>query len=111
MPEIRATYRLQLHAGFPFSAARALGPYLSRLGVSHIHCSPVLRSRRGSTHGYDVVDPRQVDPDLGSESDLEDLHAALAARGMGIVLDLVPNHMAASSENPPAKRPRRCPRE
>ena len=100
MPEIRATYRLQLHAGFPLSAARALVPYLSRLGISHLHCSPVLRSRRGSTHGYDVVDPRQVDPELGTEADLEALHAELAGQGMGIVLDIVPNHMAASSENP-----------
>ena len=100
MPEISATYRLQLHAGFPLSAARELVPYLSRLGISHIHCSPLLRSRRGSTHGYDVVDPSQVDPELGTEADLEALHTALAAHGMGVVLDIVPNHMAASSENP-----------
>ena len=100
MREIRATYRLQLHAGFPLAAARALVPYLSRLGASHIHCSPVLRSRRGSTHGYDVVDPREVDPELGTEAELEALHAELAAHDMGIVLDIVPNHMAASSENP-----------
>jgi (1->4)-alpha-D-glucan 1-alpha-D-glucosylmutase len=98
--EIRATYRLQLHAGFPLSAARALVPYLSRLGVSHIHSSPVLRSRRGSTHGYDVVDPGGVNPELGTEADLEALHAELRAHGMGLVLDIVPNHMAASSENP-----------
>jgi (1->4)-alpha-D-glucan 1-alpha-D-glucosylmutase len=100
MPEIRATYRLQLHAGFPLSAARELVPYLSRLGISHIHCSPLLQARRGSTHGYDVVDPARLDPELGTEADLEALHAELASRGMGIVLDIVPNHMAASSENP-----------
>ena len=100
MLEIRATYRLQLRAGFPLAAARALVPYLSRLGVSHIHCSPVLRSRRGSTHGYDVVDPTMVDPELGTEAELAALHAELAAHGMGIVLDIVPNHMAASAENP-----------
>jgi (1->4)-alpha-D-glucan 1-alpha-D-glucosylmutase len=100
MPEIRATCRLQLHAGFPLSAARELVPYLSRLGISHIHCSPVLQARRGSPHGYDVVDPARLHPELGTEADLEALHAELASRGMGIVLDLVPNHMAASSENP-----------
>jgi (1->4)-alpha-D-glucan 1-alpha-D-glucosylmutase len=100
MPEIFATYRLQLHAGFTLADARALVPYLSRLGVSHLHCSPLLRSRRGSTHGYDVVDPTMLDPELGTEADLAALHRALAERGMGIVLDIVPNHMAASSENP-----------
>jgi (1->4)-alpha-D-glucan 1-alpha-D-glucosylmutase len=100
MPEIRATCRLQLHAGFPLSAARELVPYLSRLGISHIHCSPVLQARRGSPHGYDVVDPARLHPELGTEADLEALHAELASRGMGIVLDIVPNHMAASSENP-----------
>jgi (1->4)-alpha-D-glucan 1-alpha-D-glucosylmutase len=100
MPEIRATYRLQLHAGFPLSAARELVPYLSRLGISHVHCSPLLQARRGSTHGYDVVDPARLDPELGTEADLEALSTELASRGMGIVLDIVPNHMAASSENP-----------
>jgi (1->4)-alpha-D-glucan 1-alpha-D-glucosylmutase len=100
MPEILATYRLQLHAGFTLADARALVPYLSRLGVSHLHCSPLLRSRRGSTHGYDVVDPTMLDPELGSEADLAALHQALADHGMGIVLDIVPNHMAASAENP-----------
>ncbi len=99
MPELRATYRLQLHAGFPLSRVRELVPYLSRLGVSHLHCSPMLRARQGSTHGYDVVDPNAIDPELGTEADLEALHQDLAARGMGIVLDIVPNHMAASSEN------------
>ncbi|HEU5041172.1 MAG TPA: alpha-amylase family glycosyl hydrolase, partial [Gemmatimonadales bacterium] len=100
MPEVRATYRLQLHAGFPLSAVRALVPYLGRLGISHLHCSPMLRARRGSTHGYDVVDPTMLDPELGTDEDLAALHGELAARGMGIVLDIVPNHMAASAENP-----------
>ena len=99
MPDIRATYRLQLHAGFPLSAARELVPYLSRLGVSHLHCSPMLQARRGSTHGYDVVAPDRLNPELGTEAELDALHADLAAHGMGIVLDIVPNHMAASSEN------------
>jgi len=100
MAEIRATYRLQLHAGQTLAHARALVPYLSRLGVSHLHCSPLLRSRRGSTHGYDLVDPTMLDPELGTEADLAALHDALRARGMGLVLDIVPNHMAASAENP-----------
>jgi (1->4)-alpha-D-glucan 1-alpha-D-glucosylmutase len=96
---VRATYRLQLHAGFPLARARALVPYLSRLGVSHIHCSPLLQARRGSTHGYDVVDPTRLDPELGTEEELRLLHQELAAHDMGLVLDIVPNHMAASSEN------------
>jgi (1->4)-alpha-D-glucan 1-alpha-D-glucosylmutase len=100
MPDILATYRLQLHAGFTLADARALVPYLSRLGVSHLHCSPLLRSRRGSTHGYDVVDPTTLDPELGTEADLAALHDTLSEHGMGIVLDIVPNHMAASAENP-----------
>jgi (1->4)-alpha-D-glucan 1-alpha-D-glucosylmutase len=100
MPEILATYRLQLHGGFTLTDARALVPYLSRLGVTHLHCSPLLRSRRGSTHGYDVVDPTMLDPELGTEADLAALHRTLAEHGMGVVLDIVPNHMAASAENP-----------
>jgi (1->4)-alpha-D-glucan 1-alpha-D-glucosylmutase len=100
MPEVRATYRLQLHAGFPLAAARALVPYLSRLGVSHLHCSPMLQARTGSTHGYDVVDPTRLNRELGTEADLAALHGELAAHGMGIILDIVPNHMAASAENP-----------
>jgi (1->4)-alpha-D-glucan 1-alpha-D-glucosylmutase len=100
MPEILATYRLQLHGGFTLADARALVPYLRRLGVSHLHCSPLLRSRQGSTHGYDVVDPTMLDPELGTEADLAALHRALAEQGMGLVLDIVPNHMAASHENP-----------
>jgi (1->4)-alpha-D-glucan 1-alpha-D-glucosylmutase len=100
MADIVATYRLQLHAGFPLSHALSLVPYLHRLGVSHIHCSPLLQARTGSTHGYDVVDPTHLDPELGTEEDLAQLVEALRQRGMGLVLDIVPNHMAASPENP-----------
>ena len=100
MADIVSTYRLQLHAGFPLAAARAIVPYLSRLGVTHIHASPMLQARAGSTHGYDVVDPTRLDRSLGTEDDLDGLHADLRAHGMGLVLDIVPNHMAASSENP-----------
>jgi (1->4)-alpha-D-glucan 1-alpha-D-glucosylmutase len=100
MPDILATYRLQLHGGFTLADARALVPYLRRLGVSHLHCSPLLRSRQGSTHGYDVVDPTMLDPEVGTEADLAALHQTLVEQGMGLVLDIVPNHMAASHENP-----------
>ncbi len=100
MADIVATYRLQLHAGFPLAAAREIVPYLSRLGVSHIHASPLLQARSGSTHGYDVVDPTRLDRALGTEDELAALHASLHAQGMGLVLDIVPNHMAASHENP-----------
>jgi (1->4)-alpha-D-glucan 1-alpha-D-glucosylmutase len=96
---VRATYRLQFHAGLSLSRARALVPYLSRLGVSHLHCSPLLQARRGSTHGYDVVDPTRLDAELGTEEELGLLHQELAAHDMGLVLDIVPNHLAASSEN------------
>ncbi len=98
-PPIVATYRLQLHAGFPLSRARDLVPYLARLGVTHLHASPVLRARAGSAHGYDVVDPGQLNPELGDEGLLERLVAAVRHHAMGIVLDIVPNHMAASPEN------------
>ena len=95
-----ATYRLQLHAGFPLARARELVDYLARLGVSHVYASPLLRARRGSQHGYDVVDPTALDPELGAEADLEALASELRAQAMGLVVDIVPNHMATSSENP-----------
>src|SRR5262249_15487756 len=96
---ILATYRLQLHAGFPLSRARELAPYLARLGVSHLHLSPVLRARSGSNHGYDVVDPGQLNPELGDEVGFERLVTTLRAQGLGLILDIVPNHMATSPEN------------
>ena len=94
--DLRATYRLQLTPDFGFRAARDLVPYLRDLGVSHLYLSPSFEARRGSTHGYDVVDPRRVSEALGGEEELR----ALADAGLGLVLDIVPNHMAVSDENP-----------
>src|SRR6266568_1402100 len=95
-----STYRLQLTREFPFAAARDLVPYLHRLGVSHVYLSPILAARAGSDHGYDVVDHRRLNLEPGSEQDLRGLADALHANGMGIILDIVPNHMAACAENP-----------
>jgi (1->4)-alpha-D-glucan 1-alpha-D-glucosylmutase len=92
----RATYRLQLTPDFGFAQARELVPYLRELGISHLYLSPSLQARAGSQHGYDVVDPRHVSEALGGENELR----ALAAEGLGIVLDIVPNHMAAVDESP-----------
>jgi (1->4)-alpha-D-glucan 1-alpha-D-glucosylmutase len=100
MGPLLATYRLQLHAGFPLHRVRLLVPYLHRLGVTHLYLSPILRARRGSTHGYDVVDPARLDPALGTEAELRGLVRALRRRRMGLVLDIVPNHMAADADNP-----------
>ena len=94
----RATYRLQLGPGLTFAGARGLVPYLADLGVSHLYLSPVLQARVGSTHGYDVVDPKRVSDVLGGEQELRALAAAARAAGLGIVLDVVPNHMATSEE-------------
>jgi len=91
-----ATYRLQLQPEFPFSAAEKAVPYLAALGVSHLHLSPVLESVPGSTHGYDVVDPTRVREELGGEDGLRALSRTARAHGLGLVLDIVPNHMAAS---------------
>jgi (1->4)-alpha-D-glucan 1-alpha-D-glucosylmutase len=100
MVPIRATYRVQLSGRFPFAAATRVVPYLADLGVSHLYASPILRARSGSAHGYDVVDPTEVAPELGGEDGLRELVAALRAHGMGLVADIVPNHLAASHENP-----------
>jgi (1->4)-alpha-D-glucan 1-alpha-D-glucosylmutase len=96
----RATYRLQFHRGFTLRDGLELVPYLSALGVSHVHASPLLQARPGSTHGYDVCDPTRINPEVGTEADLEAFAGALRERQMGLVLDIVPNHMAAAPENP-----------
>jgi (1->4)-alpha-D-glucan 1-alpha-D-glucosylmutase len=93
---VRATYRLQLTPSFGFREARELVPYLQELGVSHLYLSPSLRARSGSQHGYDVVDPTRISDELGGEEAFRELCAA----GLGVVLDIVPNHMAVSGENP-----------
>src|SRR5665213_885415 len=93
---MRAAYRLQLGRDMDFEAVGRLIPYLQKLGVSHLYLSPSLQARRGSTHGYDVVDPTRVSSELGGEDGLR----ALATAGLGIVLDIVPNHMGRGDENP-----------
>jgi (1->4)-alpha-D-glucan 1-alpha-D-glucosylmutase len=89
------TYRLQLSPELDFRAVRGLVPYLRDLGVSHLYLSPSLQARRGSSHGYDVVDPTRLSEELGGE----DAFRELAGAGLGIVLDIVPNHMGAADEN------------
>ncbi len=95
-----ATYRLQLHAHFGLAQVTALVPYFHALGISHLYLSPILQARAGSTHGYDVTDPTRVNPEIGTEEELLGLAAELRAHGMGILLDIVPNHMAADVQNP-----------
>ena len=96
----RATYRFQFHRDFTFAAAQDLVPYLDDLGVSHVYASPITTARGGSMHGYDVVDPTRVNPELGGEEGLRALVAALRGRGMGLIIDIVPNHMGvAGGEN------------
>lgn len=89
-----STYRLQLRPGFPFAAAGAAVPYLASLGVSHLHLSPALEAVPGSAHGYDVTDHTRVRAELGGEAGLRALAATARAHGLGLVLDIVPNHMA-----------------
>jgi (1->4)-alpha-D-glucan 1-alpha-D-glucosylmutase len=96
---VGSTYRLQLN-GIGFAGATALVPFLHGLGIETCYVSPVTRARTGSTHGYDVVDPTRLDPSLGSEQAFETMLAALADHDMGLLIDIVPNHMAASTENP-----------
>jgi (1->4)-alpha-D-glucan 1-alpha-D-glucosylmutase len=90
----RATYRVQFHKGFPFSAAMPLVEYWAELGISHLYASPIATARAGSTHGYDVIDPARINPELGGEDDFRALAAALKAQGIGVILDIVPNHVA-----------------
>ncbi|MBX9458681.1 MAG: malto-oligosyltrehalose synthase [Rhizobium sp.] len=106
MPEPRispiplATYRLQFRDGMTFDRAIGLIPHWNDLGISHLYASPIFRAVTGSTHGYDVTDPNVIDPALGGRDGFLRLSAALHSAGLGLILDIVPNHMAASLENP-----------
>ena len=95
-----STYRLQLNSDFTLHDARERVPYLHALGVSHLYCSPVLAARAGSTHGYDVADPTQVSPELGGDAAFVALAETAHEHGMGVVLDIVPNHMGIGEDNP-----------
>jgi (1->4)-alpha-D-glucan 1-alpha-D-glucosylmutase len=89
----RATYRVQLHREFTFADATALVPYLAALGISHLYCSPFLRARAGSRHGYDIVDHNALNPEIGTRAAFDALVAELRRHGMGLLMDVVPNHM------------------
>jgi (1->4)-alpha-D-glucan 1-alpha-D-glucosylmutase len=95
----RATMRLQFHKGFTFADAERLVPYMARLGISHLYASPITTARSGSMHGYDVIDPTRVNPELGGEEGLRRLVVALREEGFGLIVDIVPNHMAVGAEN------------
>ena len=95
----RATYRLQLGPGFGFAQARELVPYLHDLGVSHLYLPPSFQARPGSEHGYDVIDPTRFSEELGGEREFDELAAAAKRAGLGLILDIVPNHMAVDDGN------------
>src|SRR5262245_31604774 len=94
-----ATYRVQFNKEFQFRDAVQLVPQLHRLGISHLYASPIFAAREGSTHGYDIVDPNRLSPVLGTQEEFAELIKSVQTRGMGLILDIVPNHMAASAEN------------
>ena len=100
MPPPCATYRVQLRSDGDLDHARSLLPWLQQLGISHLYLSPVLAARAGSSHGYDMIDPTLVDPVLGGEAAFAALCEAAKAAGIGVVVDIVPNHMAFSPQNP-----------
>ena len=95
--DVTATYRLQLHAGFTLEHARQVVPYLAGLGVSHAYLSPVLTAVPGSQHGYDVLDHTAINPELGGRPALERFAADCHEAGLGVVVDVVPNHMALTA--------------
>jgi (1->4)-alpha-D-glucan 1-alpha-D-glucosylmutase len=99
MPVPVATWRIQFTKDFQFEDGRKLVPYLHRLGISHVYASPIFAARPGSTHGYDITDPTRISEALGGREAFEALADELKKHGMGLVLDIVPNHMAAGPDN------------
>ncbi len=96
-----ATYRVQLTAGFNFDAAATIVPYLKALGITHLYASPFMKARKGSTHGYDIVDHTVINPELGGDAGFERLSQALKQHDLGLILDFVPNHMGVHfADNP-----------
>jgi (1->4)-alpha-D-glucan 1-alpha-D-glucosylmutase len=95
-----ATYRLQLHVGFNLSKAAEILPYLAELGISHVYLSPCLQAVPGSQHGYDVADPTRISEDLGGEAAWKNFVQSAHGAALRLLLDIVPNHMAASEHNP-----------
>src|SRR5262245_11804973 len=95
-----STYRLQFNRDFRFTDALRLVDYLYELGITDLYASPILKARAGSTHGYDVTDPTQLNEEIGTPEEFDEFCRALQSRGMGFILDIVPNHMAASLDNP-----------
>lgn len=94
-----STYRIQFRNGMTFDRAVELLPYLKRLGISHLYASPIFTAAKGSTHGYNVADANEIEPELGGRAGFDRLSAALKAAGLGLILDIVPNHMAADLKN------------
>jgi len=94
-----ATWRIQFRNGMTFDRAASLVPYLKQLGISHLYASPIFTATTGSTHGYDVTDANEIDPSIGGRAGFDRLVSALKNAGLGLILDIVPNHMAASLEN------------
>jgi len=97
LPE--STYRFQFHAGFTFRQATELAPYLADLGITHCYASPIMKAKPGSQHGYDVVDPSSFNPEVGTEQEFDALRQALTQRGIGLILDTVPNHMGVATND------------
>lgn len=94
-----ATYRIQFHAGFTFDSANEILPYLKELGISHVYASPIFKAKKGSMHGYDVVDPHEIDPELGGREKFNQLIEKAKSLNLAWLQDIVPNHMAFDSEN------------